>query len=211
MARTRIKVCGITTAEDALGAVVLGVDALGFNFFKGSSRYICPEEAAKICRLLPAFVSSVGLFVNESCEEINRIVASTKLGLVQFHGDETAGFCESVGYPYVKALRATNEQQIEMEAKAYKSAQSILLDTAKNTQFGGTGEVFDWSILPKLNQPLILAGGLNANNVGAAIAATNPYAVDVSSGVESSPGQKDYVKMRRFVDAVFSADRGKND
>ena len=211
LVRTRIKVCGITTAEDALDAVAAGVDALGFNFFKGSSRYVPPEKAAEICKLLPAFVSVVGLFVNASCKEISRVVASTKLGLLQFHGDETAGFCESVGHPYVKAVKATSRRQIEMDASAYKSAQAILIDTANNNQFGGTGELFDWSIFPKLNRPLILAGGLNPENVGAAIGATNPYAVDVSSGVERTLGHKDYVKMKCFVDAVSSADRKKNE
>jgi phosphoribosylanthranilate isomerase len=209
--RTRIKICGITNHEDAASAVACGADALGFNFYKGSSRYISPAKAAEICAQVPAFVSTVGLFVNEPLADVNRILKSLRLGLLQFHGDETPEYCASVGHPYMKALRATNRDQIKVEAQSFDSAQAILVDTATDGQFGGTGKTFDWSMLPDLGKPVVLAGGLDASNVGAAIAATNPYAVDVSGGVERSRGVKDVAKMKKFVEAVQSADRSNNE
>ena len=211
MTRTRIKICGITNHEDAANAVACGVDALGFNFFKGSTRYISPGKAAEICAQVPAFVATVGLFVNEPLADVNRIIGSLRLGLVQFHGDETPEYCDSVGHPYMKALRATNREQIEVEAQSFETAQAILVDTATAGQFGGTGKTFDWSMLPDLGKPVVLAGGLDATNVGVAIAATHPYAVDVSGGVERSRGVKDVAKMKKFVEAVQSADRSNND
>ncbi|HIE89146.1 MAG TPA: phosphoribosylanthranilate isomerase [Gammaproteobacteria bacterium] len=211
MARTRIKICGITNHEDAANAVASGADALGFNFFKGSTRYISPGKAAEICAQVPAFVATVGLFVNEPLADVNRIIGSLRLGLVQFHGDETPEYCDSVGHPYMKALRATNRDQIKVEAQSFETAQAILVDTATEGQFGGTGKTFDWSMLPDLGKPVVLAGGLDATNVGAAIAATHPYAVDVSGGVERSRGVKDVAKMKKFVEAVQSADRSNNE
>ncbi len=211
MARTRIKICGITNHEDAANAVASGADALGFNFFKGSTRYISPGKAAEICAQVPAFVATVGLFVNEPLADVNRIIGSLRLGLVQFHGDETPEYCDSVGHPYMKALRAMNRDQIKVEAQSFETAQAILVDTATEGQFGGTGKTFDWSMLPDLGKPVVLAGGLDATNVGAAIAATHPYAVDVSGGVERSRGVKDVAKMKKFVEAVQSADRSNNE
>ncbi|HIL83018.1 MAG TPA: phosphoribosylanthranilate isomerase [Pseudomonadales bacterium] len=211
MARTRIKICGITNHEDAANAVASGADALGFNFFKGSTRYISPGKAAEICAQVPAFVATVGLFVNEPLADVNRIIGSLRLGLVQFHGDETPEYCDSVGHPYMKALRATNRDQIKVEAQSFETAQAILVDTATEGQFGGTGKTFDWSMLPDLGKPVVLAGGLDATNVGAAIAAIHPYAVDVSGGVERSRGVKDVAKMKKFVEAVQSADRSNNE
>ena len=211
MTRTRIKICGITNHEDAANAVASGADALGFNFFTGSTRYISPEKAAEICAQVPAFVATVGLFVNEPIADVNRIIASLRLGLVQFHGDETPEYCDSVGHPYMKALRATNRDQIAVEAQSFETAQAILVDTATDGQFGGTGKTFDWSMLPDLGKPMVLAGGLDATNVGAAIAVTHPYAVDVSGGVERSRGVKDVAKMKKFVEAVQSADRSNNE
>jgi phosphoribosylanthranilate isomerase len=209
--RTRIKICGITNHEDAASAVASGADALGFNFFKGSTRYISPGKAAEICAQVPAFVATVGLFVNEPLADVNRIIRSLRLGLVQFHGDETPEYCNSMGHPYMKALRATSRDQIKVEAQSFEMAQAILVDTATDGQFGGTGKIFDWSMLPDLGKPLVLAGGLDAFNVGAAIAATHPYAVDVSGGVERSRGVKDVAKMKKFVEAVQSADRSNNE
>ena len=211
MTRTRIKICGITNHEDAANAVAAGADALGFNFFKGSVRYISLEKAAEICAEVPAFIATVGLFVNEPLANVNRIIESHQLGLAQFHGDETPEYCESVGHPYLKALRATSRDQLNVEARLFKSAQAILVDTATFGQFGGTGKTFDWSMLPDLGKPLVLAGGLDAVNVGAAIAATHPYAVDVSGGVERVRGVKDFAKLKNFVEAVQSADRSNND
>ena len=211
MTRTRIKICGITNHEDAANAVACGADALGFNFFKGGTRYISPGKAAEICAQVPAFVATVGLFVNEPLADVNRIIGSLRLGLVQFHGDETPEYCDSVGHLYMKALRATNRDQIEVEAQSFQTAQAILVDTATDGQFGGTGKTFDWRMLPDLAKPVVLAGGLDATNVGAAIAATHPYAVDVSGGVERSRGVKDVAKMKKFVEAVQSADRSNNE
>lgn len=211
MTRTRIKICGITNHEDAVNAVRSGADALGFNFYKRSVRYISPEKAAEICANIPAFVTTVGLFVNEPLVDVNRILKGVRLGLLQFHGDETPEYCDSLGYPYIKALRATSRDQITKEAQSFELSQGILVDTATDGQFGGTGETFDWSLLPDLGKPLVLAGGLVATNVGAAIAATRPYAVDVSGGVERSKGVKDKAEMKKFVEAVQAADRSKNE
>lgn len=211
MTRTRIKICGITNHEDAANAVALGADALGFNFYKGSSRYISPETAAEICARLPAFVTTVGIVVNESLADVNLIVKGLRIDLLQFHGDETPEYCDSVGHPYIKALRATNRDQIKVEAQSFESAQAILVDTAADGQFGGTGKTFDWSMVLELGKPVVLAGGLDATSVGAAIATTSPYAVDVCGGVELSRGVKDAAKMKKFVEAVQSADRSNNE
>ena len=211
MTRTRIKICGITNHEDAANAVAAGADALGFNFFRGSTRYISPGKAAEICALVPAFVATVGLFVNEPLAEVDRIIETLGLGLAQFHGDESPDYCEAVGVRYMKALRATSRDQIIVEAQFFESAQAILVDTATDGKFGGTGKTFDWCMLPELDRPLVLAGGLDAANVGAAIAAIKPYAVDVSGGVEGMTGIKDFVKMANFVEAVRSADGSNNE
>ena len=211
MTRTRIKICGITNHEDAVNAVASGADALGFNFFKKSSRYISLEKAAEICAEVPAFVATVGLFVNEPLADVNRIIRVLRLSLVQFHGDEKPEYCQLVGHPYIKALRATSREQIKVEAQSFKSAQAILVDTASGSQFGGTGKIFDWGMLPDLGKPLVLAGGLGPANVGASIAATRPYAVDVSSGVERLKGGKDVAKMKMFFEAVQAADRSNNE
>jgi len=191
--------------------VASGADALGFNFFKGSTRYISLGKAAEICAEVPAFVATVGLFVNEPLADVNRIMGTLRLALAQFHGDETPEYCESLGLPYMKALRATSRDQIKVKAQLFESAQAILVDTATDGQFGGTGKTFDWGMLPDIARPLVLAGGLDATNVGAAIAATRPYAVDVSGGVERMGGGKDVEKMKNFVEAVRSADRSNNE
>lgn len=211
MTRTRIKICGITNHEDAANAVACGTDALGFIFFKDSKRYILPEKAAEICAKVPAFIATVGLFVNEPLENVNRTIERVQLDLVQFHGDETPEYCDSVGHRYIKAVRATSREQIALEAQSFESARAILVDTATEGQFGGTGKTFDWNLLPELGKPFVLAGGLDATNVEAAIAATDPYAVDVSSGVELSAGVKNLVEMKKFVEAVQIADRSSNE
>jgi phosphoribosylanthranilate isomerase len=209
--RTRIKICGITNHEDAASAVACGADALGFIFFKDSKRYILPEKAAEICAQVPAFVATVGLFVNEPLADVKRTIARVQLDLVQFHGDETPEYCDSVGHRYIKAVRAMSREQIALESQSFESARAILVDTATDGQFGGTGKTFDWNLLPDLGKPLVLAGGLDATNVEAAIAAIDPYAVDVSSGVELSAGVKNLVEMKKFVEAVQIADRSNNE
>lgn len=209
MRRTRVKICGITNAEDAAGAVASGADALGFNFFPGSVRYAGAESARDIAAELPAFVAKVALFVNESVEGIESTLKVFQPDLLQFHGDETPDFCGQFGLPYIKAMAATGEPGFAESVADYRDARGVLLDTKANGSFGGTGETFDWSLVPALSMPVILAGGLNAGNVSEAIRQVSPYAVDVSGGVERSKGQKDIDKMQAFCAAVREADQEK--
>jgi len=209
MSRTRVKICGITNAEDAAGAVASGADALGFNFFPGSARFTKAENARDISAGLPAFVSKVALFVNEDTEGVEATLKVFHADLLQFHGDESPEFCQQFGLPYIKAMAATGEPGFAESVAAYTDAKGVLLDTKANGSFGGTGETFDWSLVPALSMPVILAGGLNAGNVREAIRQLRPYAVDVSGGVERSKGQKDIDKMQAFCAAVREADQEK--
>ena len=202
-----MKICGITNAEDAANAVACGVDALGFNFYKGSARYVEPETAASIILTLPAFITTVGLFVNESREEIAAVLGTVHVDLLQFHGDETPDYCEGIQRPYIKALRATSADVIAQQAISFSGASAILLDSNVDGQFGGTGETFDWRMIPGLSKPVIVAGGLNPVNVSIAVRQAHPYGVDVSGGVEKSKGVKDLKLMKAFMSAVESADR----
>lgn len=201
-ARTRIKVCGITRLEDALIASELGVDALGFVFYERSPRYIEPARAAAIIRRLPPFVSAVGLFVNPDQAQIDRVLETVPLGVLQLHGDETPAFCAAQQRRVLKALPVSSADDLA-RAEAYNCP--LLLDAkAPPGVYGGTGTRFDWSLLAGFAHayPPTLAGGLNAHNVTEAIAVRQWFALDVSSGVESSPGIKDAEQMRAFVDAV---------
>ncbi len=201
--RTRVKFCGITRYEDARLAVELGVDALGFVFYEESPRYVSVDEAADIIRQLPPFVSTVGLFVNASFGEVASIVAAAGIDIVQFHGAETAAECERIGRPYVKALKMSDEIDLVIEADRYPTAAALLIDSYDPTVAGGTGAAFEWTRVPAtLRQPIILAGGLDAANVARAIASVQPYAVDVSTGIEFDKGIKDPVKMRKFMQRV---------
>ncbi len=201
--RTRVKFCGITRYEDARLAVELGVDALGFVFYEESPRYVSVDEAADIIRQLPPFVSTVGLFVNASFGEVASIVDAAGIDIVQFHGAETAAECERIGRPYVKALRMSDEIDLVVEADRYPTAAALLIDSYDPTVAGGTGAAFEWTRVPAtLRQPIILAGGLDAANVAHAIASVQPYAVDVSTGIEFDKGIKDPVKMRKFMQRV---------
>jgi phosphoribosylanthranilate isomerase len=195
----RIKICGITNLEDALIAVEAGADALGFVFFKGSSRNISPEQAKVIIRRLPPFVQTVGLFVNEESATVNLIADQCGLDIIQLHGDESPEYCTNVKRRIIKAFRVKDESSLADIASYPVSA--CLLDTWSPAAYGGTGKVFNWSIAAKAatERTIILAGGLNPENVGEAIAAVQPYAVDVSSGVESSPGYKDKTKVFEFI------------
>jgi len=200
--RTRIKVCGITRLEDALEASKLGVDAVGFVFYEKSPRYIEPARAAAIIRQLPPFVSAVGLFVNPSQDFIAEVLQSVPLGVIQLHGDETPEFCTSQRRRVLKAIHVSCADDIK-RAAAFDCP--ILLDAkAPAGVYGGTGNAFDWSLLHafKHDYPVSLAGGLNVENVAAAMAVHAWFALDVSSGVELSPGIKDAGKMRAFVNAV---------
>ncbi|EAU53979.1 phosphoribosylanthranilate isomerase [Mariprofundus ferrooxydans] len=200
--RTRIKVCGITRLEDALEASHLGVDALGFVFYKRSPRYIDPQKAAAILRQLPPFVSAVGLFVNPSQDEVDTVLSSCPVGVIQLHGDETPEFCQAQSRRVLKAVAVSSAEDLK---RASRYNCPILLDAkAPPGVYGGTGTRFDWSLLRdyRHDYPISLAGGLNAENVQDALAVRQWFALDVSSGVEVSPGIKDAGKMRTFIAAV---------
>ena len=206
--RTRIKICGITRAEDALAAAAKGVDALGFVFYPPSPRYVAPEQAAAIIAALPPFVTTVGLFVDTPTEQVREIVAQARLDCVQFHGHESASDCAAVQHPWLKAIRVQADTDWSSVIKSFAAARGLLLDTYRPGVPGGTGEVFDWSLVPNgLAQSIILAGGLDADNVAQAVCQMRPYAVDVSGGVESSPGVKNAVKMAEFVAQVRCGDK----
>ncbi len=205
--RTRIKVCGITRLEDALAASAMGVDAIGFVFYKKSPRYIEPMKAAAIIRELPPFVSAVGLFVNPEQAFIDEVLTCCPLGVIQLHGDESTNFCQAQARRVIKAIAVSSKEDLE-RAKQYTC--SILLDTkAPKGVYGGTGHSFDWSLLQGFshNQALILAGGLNITNVENALSHRQWFALDVSSGVETVPGIKDHTKMHDFVSAVQAIDK----
>lgn len=202
----RVKICGITNLSDALAAIEAGADALGFVFYEPSPRYITPEACAEIVRLLPPYVSLVGLFVNEQAAKIIDVFKQCRLDIVQFHGDETPEFCEAIALPYYRALRVDSQRHSPDDvlgmAAPYVSSKGVLLDTYTPGVHGGTGQRFDWSLVPDTLPYVILAGGLDPSNVSDAIDAVKPYAVDVSGGVELSKGKKCTEKMRQFIDAV---------
>ena len=202
--RTRIKICGITRPQDGQDAARLGADAIGLVFYAPSPRAVTIEQAKAICDALPPFVTRVGLFVNADRSEINKVLADVPLDLLQFHGDETPADCEGFKRPYIKALRMAPEIDVVAEAEAYQSAAGILLDSYETGLAGGTGQTFDWQRVPsEVKQLIILAGGLNPQNVGEAIKRVRPYAVDVSGGVEAVKGIKDKDKMTAFINEVL--------
>lgn len=203
--RTRIKFCGITRAQDARDAIRLGVDALGFVLVPQSPRAITPEAAAAIRRELPPFVTAVALLQNASEAQVRAAITALKPDLLQFHGDEDEAFCAQFGLPYLKAVAMAAPQDLSALAARYPSASALLLDS-HGSGLGGTGHTFDWNQVQPVSKPLILAGGLKPENVAAGIAQLRPYAVDVSSGIESAPGIKNFEKMRDFVRAVRLAD-----
>lgn len=206
MSVVRSKICGITRVDDALTAAKAGADAIGLVFYAKSPRAVDVRQARQIVAALPPFVTTVGLFVNASRCEINEILDAVPLDMLQFHGDETPAQCEGFHRPWFKALRVGNGEDIEAQVARYANASGILLDTFVAGVPGGTGERFDWSLIPAaLAKPLILAGGLTAENVQQAIAQVRPYAVDVSGGVEASKGVKDASKVMAFVGRVRSA------
>lgn len=195
----RIKICGITSSEDALAAVAAGADALGFVFYAKSPRAVSPEQTAAIIRSLPPFVTTVGLFVNADRATINATIATSGLDAIQLHGDESPQDCLFPGQRVIKALRIKDSASLERAADYEVSA--LLLDTWSERGYGGSGEVFDWHLLKDFasHHPVILAGGLNPKNVVDAIRQVRPYAVDVSSGVEAAPGEKDRLKVAEFI------------
>ncbi len=200
---TRVKICGITCLADAMAAVEAGASALGFVFYAPSPRYVSAEVAADIIRQLPPFVTTVGLFVNASEADVTRVLQQTGIDLLQFHGDETESFCCSFARPYIKAFRVRPELDLTAQVALYPSARGVLLDAYRPGVPGGTGEVFDWALIPPTLAPkVILAGGLEATNVAQAIEQVVPYAVDVSGGVEAAPGRKDRARINAFMAAV---------
>ncbi|EAR61760.1 phosphoribosylanthranilate isomerase [Neptuniibacter caesariensis] len=206
MARTRVKICGITRLEDALTAIEAGADALGFVFYAPSPRSVEVKQAAEIIAQLPAFVTTTALFVNAEREFVDLVIRDARIDLLQFHGDEDEAFCNSFSRPYIKALRMKPELDLNAEVASFSSAQAILLDAYRPGMPGGTGEIFDWDRIPEQHPaPIILAGGLDSGNVAQAVAAVTPYAVDVSGGVEQSKGIKDANKINMFVNEVTRA------
>ncbi|RCL20792.1 phosphoribosylanthranilate isomerase [Pseudomonas sp. AFG_SD02_1510_Pfu_092] len=206
MSNVRSKICGITRIEDALAAAEAGADAIGLVFYAQSPRAVDVRQARAIIAALPPFVTTVGLFVNASRCELNEILEVVPLDLLQFHGDETPQDCEGYHRPWIKALRVRPGDDLEAACQRYAGASGILLDTFVPGVPGGTGEAFDWSLVPaRLSKPVILAGGLCADNVGQAIAQVRPYAVDVSGGVEQAKGIKDAAKIEAFLRAVKQA------
>jgi phosphoribosylanthranilate isomerase len=206
MGRTRIKICGITRAMDLDAALRAGVDAVGFVFYPPSPRALSLQVAADLVRRVPPFVTRVGLFVNAEPASVRQTMAAVPIDLLQFHGDEDAQYCEQFGLPYLKAARVRPELDLLEFARAYPSAQGLLLD-AWVEAYGGVGQSFDWSLIPQdLPLPMVLSGGLHAGNVAEAVAKIHPWAVDVSSGVESAKGIKDADKIAAFVAAVRTVD-----
>jgi len=201
MNTVRIKICGVTRLEDALSAARLGADALGFNFWPGSKRHLDAAAARRIISRLPPFVTPVGVFVNQSEGEMRAIAAETGIQVFQLHGDEPPELCSRLPLPVVKAIPVDQVRTLS-KLLSYE-VQAFLLDTPSRG-YGGTGQPFDWSLAEGVSEvaPVILAGGLTPENVAEAVRAVRPWAVDVASGVESSPGVKDADRMSRFIEAV---------
>ena len=209
--RVRIKICGLTRAEDALAAVDAGADALGFNFYDRSSRYIAPDLAARIIVALPPFVSIVGLFVDPTPAWVRVVLAQVPLQVLQFHGNEADEDCAAFSLPFIKAINVAAPVDGHVLKTKFPRASGMLLDAAVEGQAGGTGKSFDWKWFPRNATDgwanWILAGGLSLANVGSAVRELRPYAVDVSSSVESARGVKDHALMTAFCAAVRDAER----
>ena len=204
--RTRIKICGITRPEDGLEAARLGADAIGLGFYGASPRHVTPAQAQAVLAALPPFVTRVGLFVDAAEAEVRAVLDAVALDLLQFHGNETPQYCASFGRPYIKVVRMREGVDLATEVERYCAAQGLLLDTFQPGTPGGTGSAFDWGRVPQgLAKPIILAGGLTADNVAAAVRRVRPYAVDVSGGVEQTKGIKSAAKMAAFIRGVESA------
>ncbi len=206
MPRTRIKICGLTRPQDLEAAIRLGADAVGFVFYPPSPRYLSPVLARELALRVPPFVTRVGLFVNADSQQVHETLSEVPLDLLQFHGEEDAGYCAQFGLPYLKAARVRPGVDLLEFARTYATAQGILLD-AWVEAYGGVGQSFDWSLIPSnLPVPMVLSGGLHVDNVGEAVMKIKPWAVDVSSGVESAKGIKDAGKIATFITAVRTAD-----
>lgn len=192
--------------EDALIAVAQGADAIGLVFYPPSPRYVTPAQAAEIVNALPAFITLVALFVDASRADVEAVLSQVNIDLIQFHGQETADECRQYGKSYMKAIRVKSDTNLVQYMTEYSDAKALLLDTYAEGVPGGTGQVFDWTVIPKnLSKPIVLAGGLDAENVEQAIRQVKPYAVDVSGGVEFKKGIKDAAKIAAFMRGVSNA------
>ena len=197
---TKVKICGFTEPDNARDASIAGVDAVGLVFYDKSPRNVDVQKAQEIIDALPPFVNRVGLFVNANPSFVDEILCEVPLDTLQFHGDESLLDCTQYQMPFIKSLRVKPETHVEEVAEQFSSASAILLDSFNPSSFGGTGEAFDWSLAcVDISLPIILAGGLNSDNVSSAIRQVRPYAVDASSGVESAPGVKDIDKIEAFI------------
>lgn len=206
MKRCRVKICGLTRPEDVQACVEAGADALGFVFYPASPRAVQPHQMPALLANIPAFVQTVGLFVNPEPEWVEEVCAKVPLDLLQFHGDETPEFCARFKKPFIKAIRVRPELDLLQYCDTFASARGVLLDAYHPDLWGGSGKSFDWSLIPSnCSLPVILSGGLSALNVGEAIRAVRPFAVDVSSGVEVSKGIKDASRIQAFISGVWKA------
>lgn len=207
MARTRVKICGLTRPEDLEAAVGAGADAIGLVFHPASSRAVTVDQAARLCALLPPFVAAVGLFVDAPVPQIHAVLDRVPLDLLQFHGEEPPGLCAGFGRRWIKAIRMRPGLDLAAQARTYRGAAGLLLDAFDPVLVGGTGRTFDWGRVPgDLDLPIVLAGGLRPDNVAEAIRRVQPFAVDVSGGVESAKGIKDAAKILAFMQGVRDGD-----
>ena len=198
----KVKICGLTNYLDAAAAVDMGADLLGFNFYPGSPRFVTPEQAAQIINKLPAFIHVAGVFVNASLDQIKEAISECNLDWVQLHGDESPEFCESlrsINVRTMKAIRVKDQEDIERAESFFTDA--VLLDAFDPEKYGGTGLTFDWNIIGHINKRIFLAGGINPDNVAAAIE-LGVYGIDVCSGIEARPGKKDHRKMRKLFENI---------
>ena len=197
----KVKICGITNVDDAMAAVDFGADALGFVFYRGSPRYISPDDAAEIARKLPPFITSIGVFVDEKTEEIEKIIASTGIDIIQLHGEETPDMCR-FSRRIIKAIRVKSLESLDSLVNYKDRVSAFVLDTFAPDIVGGTGLIFNWDIAEYAKQfgRIILAGGLNPDNISEAVRRVRPYGVDVSSGIELKKGKKDHNKLKLFIE-----------
>ncbi len=212
MLRTRVKICGVTQVGDALLVADCGADAIGWVFYPPSPRAVEPAAAAAMAAALPPFVTTVGLFVDAAADWIHAVLRQVPLDLLQFHGDEPPDFCERFQRPYIKAVKMAAGVDLLHEQRRFRSAKALLLDTFDPERPGGTGRTFDWTRIPAgLSMPYVIAGGLDAGNVAAALRATRAFAVDVSGGVEARKGVKDAGKITAFMKSVRRYDEHDSD
>ena len=206
--RTRVKICGITRVQDGVAAAAVGADAIGLVFYPNSPRYVEIEQAAEIASALPPFVTKVALFVNAPADEIELVVSQAPIDLIQFHGNESPDFCSAQGKPYIKAIRMKAGVNLHQQRELYYQSCGLLVDSYRAGVPGGTGESFNWSLIPAdLSAEIILAGGLTPANVADAIRAVHPWGVDVSGGVEAAKGIKDAQTIKQLIRGVELGDR----